>query len=160
MKKQSLLKMTAGGMLTAFVLLATLLLRIPLPYGYAHLGDGVIFLSALLVGPYAALIAGLGSALADILGGYGLYALPTFCIKAGMGLIAGILCKQSRHLQNALVFALAECLMVVGYFVFEGFLYGWAAAVGGVAANLAQGAAGVLTGVLLSAAASRVMPLR
>jgi len=40
-------------------------------------------------------------------------------------------------------------MMVLGYFVFEGFLYGFAPSVVNIPANGVQGAAGVIVGVLL-----------
>lgn len=114
------------------------------------MGDGVIFLSAMLMGDYAALIAGVGSALADLLGGYFLYIAPTFLIKAAMGLMAARMTRPGRHVRNLLTFLAAEVAMVGGYFLFESFVYGWAAALGGVPFNLLQGAAGVALGMAFS----------
>ena len=55
------------GLMTALVFIATFVPHIPIPLGYAHLGDAVIFLLALLVPRRPALIAAcLGSALAEI----------------------------------------------------------------------------------------------
>lgn len=156
-KKPDIHKLTTGGVLAALVLLMTYLVKIPVPAtgGYVHPGDGAIFLSGVLLGPYAALIGGIGSALADLLGGYFVYILPTFVIKAAMGAIAGFCARQGKPGRNALVFAAAEMVMVGGYFVFEGFLYGWAAAWLAVGPNAMQGVAGVLIGSALSA-----LPLR
>lgn len=80
-----------SGLMAALVVLFTYFIKIPVPAtgGYVHPGDGAIFYAALLCGPYAALIGGLGSMLADLLGGYFVYAAPTFVIKAAMGGIAG-----------------------------------------------------------------------
>lgn len=153
MQEKRIRRLTTGGILAALVLLLTYLIKLPVPAtgGYVHPGDGAIFLAALLLGPYAALIGGVGSALADLLGGYFVYILPTFCIKAAMGGIAGILARRGAYLRNALVFVLAECLMIAGYLVFEGLLYGWPAALAAVGPNALQGAAGVLIGSALCA---------
>lgn len=153
MKDQSVKRLALGGLLAALVLLMTYLIKLPVPAtgGYVHLGDGIIFLAALLLGPYAALIGGVGSALADLLGGYFVYILPTFVIKALMGLLAGRYARRGKPGRNALVFALAGCVMVVGYFLFEGVLYGWTAALAAVGPNLLQAAAGVVMGLLLAA---------
>lgn len=153
MQDQRIQKLTTGGILAALVLLLTYLIKIPVPAtgGYVHPGDGAIFLASLLLGPYAALIGGVGSALADLLGGYFIYIAPTFLIKAAMGAIAGILVRKGAFLRNALVFALAECVMVAGYLLFEGVLYGWAAALAAVGPNILQGVAGVLIGSALCA---------
>ena len=153
MRDEKVKQLAIGGLLSALVLLATYLIKLPVPVtnGYVHLGDGVIFLSAMLMGNFAALIAGVGSALADLLGGYFHYIAPTFVIKAVMGLMAAKLTRSGSQLRNFFVFCGAELFMVAGYFVFEGFFYNWAAAAGGIAPNLLQGAAGVALGVVCSA---------
>lgn len=50
------------ALLTAFVRLPVVMLK-----GYAHLGDVGILLSSLILGPFAAVPAAVGSALADLL---------------------------------------------------------------------------------------------
>ena len=53
------------ALMTALVFVATYLPHIPIPLGYAHLGDAVIFLLALLTSRRSALVAAcFGSALA------------------------------------------------------------------------------------------------
>ena len=44
---------------------------------------------------------------------------------------------------------IAEIVMVSGYYVFEGFLYGFMPAVVNIPANAVQGVAGVIIGVIL-----------
>lgn len=153
MKDRQVRRLATGGILAALILLLTYLIKLPVPAtgGYVHPGDGAIFLAALLLGPYAALIGGVGSALADLLGGYFIYIPATFAIKAAMGGIAGVLARQGKPLRNALAFALAECVMVAGYFIFEGFLYGWPAALAAVGPNAVQGVAGILLGMAFAA---------
>lgn len=73
------------AVMTALVFLATFVPRIPIPLGYAHLGDAVIFLLALLLGRREALIAAcLGSALSDVMGGFFPWVVPTLFIKFWM----------------------------------------------------------------------------
>ena len=56
-----------AGLMAAFVFVATLVPQIPIPLGYAHLGDGAIFLAVFLAGRRAGIFAGaFGSALADL----------------------------------------------------------------------------------------------
>jgi uncharacterized membrane protein len=43
----------------------------------------------------------------------------------------------------------AEIVMVAGYFVFEGFIYGFEASLVNIPANAIQGVAGLIMGVLL-----------
>ena len=82
------------GLLTALGAAVTLAVRIPMPAteGYLNLGDGIIIAGALLFGPIAAAAArGVGSALADLYGGYSHWALPTLAIKGLEGYIVGFL---------------------------------------------------------------------
>lgn len=83
------------ALMTALVFVATYLPHIPIPLGYAHLGDAVIFLLALLVPRRSALLAAcIGSALADLLGGFALWVVPTLIIKFVM---AEIVCRIGRR---------------------------------------------------------------
>ena len=74
-----------AGVMAAFVFIATFVPQIPIPLGYAHLGDGAIFLAVVLAGRRAGIFAGaFGSALADLAGGFPVWILPTLVIKAVM----------------------------------------------------------------------------
>ena len=100
MDKQKLKRMVRGALLAAIVAAMTMLIKLPVPAtgGYVHPGDGAIFLAAYLMGPWAAIPAALGSALADILGGYAVYAIPTALIKGAMGWIAGRLIAEKKKI--------------------------------------------------------------
>ena len=149
-----------SGLLAALVLLATYVIKLPVPItnGYVHLGDGFIFMAALLTGPVGALVAGVGSMLADLIGGYFVYVVPTFLIKAAMGYIAGrfAVCDKKNLMKNLLVFLCAEAVMVLGYFLFEGVLYGFATALGAVFPNIIQGVFGVVVGLLRTPVAQQL----
>lgn len=83
------------ALMTALVFAATYLPHIPIPLGYAHLGDAVIFLLALLAPRRSTLFAAcIGSALADLLGGFALWIVPTLVIKFVM---AEIVCRIGRR---------------------------------------------------------------
>ena len=77
-------KLTFSGVMAALTFIATYFIKIPNPIGYIHLGDGVILAGATLLGPAAILPAAFGSALADLLGGYSVYIIPTFLVKGLM----------------------------------------------------------------------------
>ena len=69
--------LTHLALLIALTTAATMAVRIPVPGtgGYINMGDSVVYVAALLFGPVSGLAAGgIGSALADFLGGYGQYA--------------------------------------------------------------------------------------
>lgn len=80
----------------AAVFLATRIIQFPIPLGYAHLGNAVIFLFAVYAGPFAGgAAAGLGSALADLTS-FPAWTLPTLIIKTLMGLLVAWIAQQSR----------------------------------------------------------------
>ena len=143
------------GVLAALTCAATMVVRIPSPSGgYMNLGDTLVLLSAWLLGPwYGAAAAGIGSALADLIG-YPLYAPATLLIKGGMAIIAGLLLRKGR---SRLLPALpAEALMVAGYWVFDGMLTGsLLGAAAGIPSNLVQAGFGIAAFWLLSTALSR-----
>ena len=67
----------------ALVFVATMFIKIPNPLdGYFNLGDGFLMLFAGVLNPFCAfLVGGLGSALADVAGGYAYYFIWTLLIK-------------------------------------------------------------------------------
>lgn len=142
--------LAVGGLLAAVVAIATGYLKIPTAIGYFHLGDGFIFMAAAILGPFGAIAAAIGSALADILAGYFIYAPVTFVIKGLMGLIATVcLNKNSSIMIQTIIMAIAEIVMVIGYFLFECLIYNFEAASAVIITNVMQGVIGVVFGVLL-----------
>ena len=149
-------KLVIAALLAALTCVATMIIKIPSPMkGYLNLGDCVVLLAGWILSPgYGFLAAGLGSALADLISGYVIYAPATFVIKGLMALVAHFGYKMLRKKLSSLVADIfsgvaAEILMVLGYFVFEGFLYGFAPSVVNIPANAAQGVAGVIIGMVL-----------
>ena len=108
----------------------------------------------ILVPGYGFLAAGLGSALADVFSGYVIYAPATFAIKGLMALVAfatfRLWSKRIGKLPSRLLGGvLAEIVMVMGYFVFEGFMYGFIPSAVNIPTNAVQGVAGLLLGIVL-----------
>ena len=64
-------KMVTAALLAAFTCIATMIIKIPTPtFGYIHLGDGLVLLCGIILGPgIGALAAGIGSMFADIFSG-------------------------------------------------------------------------------------------
>jgi len=149
-------QLVMAALMAALTCVATMMIRIPSPLkGYLNLGDCVVLTSGWLLSPsYGFLAAGIGSALADFFSGYVVYAPATFAIKGFMAIIA---CYGFRLLQKKMNSkaarmisgAAAEILMVLGYFVFEGFMYGFAPSAVNIPANAVQGIAGLVIGALL-----------
>ena len=157
-----LLRLVMTGVLMALACVATMVIQIPSPtHGYMNLGDCVVLLSGCLLGPvYGAVAGGVGSALADLLSGYAVYVPGTLVIKAVMAALAGGLYRRSRKLLPVGA-VLAELVMIVGYWLYDGFLMGsLAGSAAGIPSNIIQGLFGGVCGVALVAALSRVPQIR
>jgi len=92
--------------------------------------------------------------LADVFSGYVTYAPATFIIKGLMALIAHFGFKMLKNkignLPSRIISGIvAEITMVLGYFVFEGFLYGFIPSMVNIPANAVQGALGLIIGIIL-----------
>ena len=149
-------RIVTASMLAALVCVATMIIKIPSPLkGYINLGDCVVLLSGWLLSPlYGFLAAGIGSALADVFSGYIAYAPATFVIKGLMAIIAyfgfRLLHKRLGSFSSRIISGtLSEIIMILGYFVFEGFLYGFVPSLVNIPANAVQGVAGLIIGTIL-----------
>lgn len=145
---------TMTALLAACTFLMTWIPKLPIPAtsgGYVHLGDAVIVAASMLLGPWAgALCGGIGSAFADLAGGYAIYILPTFLIKGIMGILLGSLGRCDCMAKRVLGFVAAGIVMVGGYYVTEGILYqNWIAPLAGIGFNVLQYGVGVLIGLPL-----------
>ena len=135
--------------LAGVVAALTLMVRIPTPAtgGYLNLGDmGVIFCGLFLRRYWGALAGGLGSALADLVGGFFIFAPITFIAKGLEALIATKVGRVSERRPWWLIFA--ALAMVAVYFSAEVFLpgMGWSAAISALPFNLIQGLLGIVGG--------------
>ena len=149
-------KIVMAALMAALACVATMIIKIPSPLkGYLNLGDCIVLVSGWMLSPtYGFLAAGLGSALADVFSGYVTYAPATFIIKGLMALIAfygfKLLNKKIGNLPSRIVSGIAaEIVMILGYFVFEGVLYGFIPSAVNIPANGVQGIAGLIIGVIL-----------
>ena len=150
-------KIVMAALMAALTCVATMVIKIPSPLnGYLNLGDCVVLAAGWMLSPvYGFLAAGIGSALADLFSGYVLYAPATFLIKGCMALIAcygfAFVHKILGDFPSRMISGIAaELAMILGYFGFEGFLYGFAAAVVNIPANSVQGMAGLIIGFVLT----------
>ena len=148
--------LVASALFAALVCVATMVVKIPSPLkGYVNLGDCMVLLAGWILPPgFSFLAAGIGSGLADVFSGYFVYAPVTFAVKGLMALCAYFLYKRLSEKTNELVSPVvsgiaAEVIMVGGYYIFEGFMYGFGASLVNIPANAVQGVAGIIFGVLL-----------
>ena len=147
-------KIVFSALLAAVTCVMTFIIRIPTPLkGYMNLGDAAVLLSSSLLPPaYAFLSAGLGSALADASAGYMVYVPATFLIKGIMTYIVSLgfkFFKKCKFFASVLSYILAEFFMILGYYVFEGFLYGFKASIVNIPANAFQGLVAIIVSTVL-----------
>ena len=80
------------GLMIALVFIGTFYFKIPTAFGYTHLGDCMIILATRLLGTKKGAIAGaLGAGLADFIGGYTAWVLPTMAFKAAWVFVMGFI---------------------------------------------------------------------
>ncbi|WP_044974263.1 TIGR04002 family protein [Ruminococcus sp. HUN007] len=137
MKDQKIKTMTTTAMFTAIITVLTACFQIKtVNDGYIHFGDSMIYLaSCLLPAPYAVFAASAGGAMADILSGSAVWALPTLIIKALNTLpfivaLKYIKKKDSDRIMTKemiIMSAVSGVITIVGYWIAEGIMFGFAA---------------------------------
>jgi uncharacterized membrane protein len=141
-------KLAFMGLFSALLVVATVVLRFPVPTFnlYFNLGEAIIYLTALLYGGVpGALIGGVGSALADIIGGYPVWAPITLVIKGLEGYIVGTVARENRYL----AVTLGGITMMAGYALAAGILYGIGAVPVELAGDFVQVSAGAVISLFL-----------
>jgi uncharacterized membrane protein len=139
--------------LSIAVMVITMLIKIPLPSkGYFNFGDIAVVFSGLFLGwRGGALAGGIGSALADVLGGFPLFAPITLIAKGLEGLLSGF-AKGRTGFLFFLFPALGVLCMVAVYFVGEIFMpqIGIGGAIAELPSNFIQAGGGYIGGMALS----------
>ncbi len=155
-------KLVLCGLLTGIVTTLTLLVvPVPITNGYVNLGDAGVFLAANMVGGvWGMLCAGLGSAFADLILGFSVYAPATFFIKAAAAGVSILLYKRLRGAWRILALLLGGVMVPAGYFLYEAlfFLKSFEMAAVNLLPNALQALIGALLGFALLNVAERVLP--
>lgn len=158
--KNSLLKITYTAIFTATILLATSIIKFStgLGEGYIHLGDSIIYLTAcVLPFPYCLIAGALGGALADILSGYAIWAIPTMLIKMLNAIPFAVICRKLKTnkilcKQTVLMTVISGFITIIGYFVAECILYSVASATLSLIGNTIQAVASGIIFIIMAAA--------
>ncbi len=163
MKKESVaLKIAIIAILTAVVTVFTMVVRIPTVKGYLHLGDVAICFIAFTLGPITGLICGgLGTALADLIGGYASWAVVSFLVHGIEGLAIGLIINKEnvKFWQKLVAGAAAIVIVAGGYYLLSGlFLTGFEAALAEIPGNIGQAGIGVVLGLAVSEAVKKAYP--
>ena len=135
--------LTENAMLIALTAIVTLAIRIPTPTGgHINLGDTVIILSAIIFGSIrGSLTGGIGSAIADLIGGHYFFIPGTLIIKALEGYLVGTLNSLLKNTLTARILSglAGAFIMVLGYFIYEIIFINIAVAISVVVPNTIQG---------------------
>lgn len=161
-KKHVALSVARSSIMAALVFVATFMVQIynPATRGYLNFGDIMIFVSALTFGPTVGGFAGgIGSALSDVISGYGYFAPFTLVIKGLEGAIAGIISNRQKIWRDIIAVTVAGTVMVTGYFLAEFFplQIGWAA-IAEVPGNITQIVVGAAIGIPIAIGLRRNLP--
>ena len=153
--------LTLAALMIALMTLATLIIRIPNPatQGYINLGDALLFTIALVFGwRIGGLAGGVGSALADALGGYFIWAPWTLVIKGVEGILVGTIASWGarqgtgpRRIAAFIAVIAGGAWMVSGYYLAGSVLFGGVAALTEIPGNLTQAGVAVVVALPLSA---------
>ena len=151
------------AMMMCLTMVMTWVIRIPVPAteGYIHLGDCMVFMAVLLLGwKWGAIAAGVGSALADIIGGFAMFAPITLVVKILMALAVGGFIEQAmkrnygkKGIRAMMVIGMVigGVVMMGGYYLAECLLYGnWVVPLAEIPMNIVQFVVGAALATLLS----------
>jgi uncharacterized membrane protein len=160
-------KIAAAAIFAALVAVATLLFAVPIPAttGYFNLGETLIYIAALLLGPFVGATAGAGATVADILVAP-VFAPGTFTIKTIEGFLVGYLNKKlNKKIKSITLCATIAIIiggfeMVAGYFVYETLILGYPAelALVEVPFNIVQMLIGLSIAIPIMHAVMKVFP--
>lgn len=161
------------GLMTAMTCIATMIVKVPSPTGgYIHLGDGLVLLSGILLGPiWGSLAAGLGSMLADILSSYAIYAPATFIIKALAALCGSLMFHfftkrihvlKLKPILVILAGIVGGIIVTAGYFIFESTFMGMGAKTAfiNIPFNIVQNIFGIMVSTLLYPVLTKVTVIK
>lgn len=164
-KPRGLARTGLTAALTALAAFGTILIRVPIPAttGYFNIGDIFVVLGGLWLGPWGGLIVGaVGPTIADAIG-FPQFIPATAITKGLEGFLVGLISSGSASLtRKAFAAAVGGLTIVVGYFVFEAFIYpavaktipffavtDWGAALIEILPNSVQGVIGAAGGLAL-----------
>ena len=167
MEKISLKKITFAAIFAALIAVMTAFIKMPtgINEGYLHFGDSMIYLAGCLLGPYAAVSAAIGGALADILAGAAVWAIPTAIIKLCNSIpfivATSIYVKRKNnhriiHLSTILMTLASGLITIFGYLLAEGLMYSFASALTSVPFSVIQATGSAIVFILVGCALDAV----
>lgn len=117
---KNLRKIVSTAVFAAMIFVLTYFVKVPVASGYVHFGDALIYLCAGFIGPWALLAGAIGEGMADLIGGYAIYAPATIIVKALIAIPFVLAMRKKEKLFtpiSALMTIPAGLITVGGYFV-------------------------------------------
>lgn len=149
MKNNKIYKLCLTGLFAAMIAVLTAFVKIPVGVnsGYIHVGDSLIYLAGCILGPFGIIASSIGGALADLMAGAAVWALPTAIIKA-INCVPFILAMKVYVKKNGkfkflntytvIMTFVSGAVTTFGYFIAEGIMYSFPTALAGILFNLVQ----------------------
>ena len=141
-------KICLTGLMAALITVCTAFIKIPtgINSGYLHFGDSMIYIAGCILGPWAALAAAVGGALADVLAGAPQWAVATAIIKA-VNAVPFILATASYNkkkppkivnVTTLIMTVVSGLITIFGYLLAEGIMYSFPSALTSVPFSIVQ----------------------
>lgn len=118
------IKLCIFALYMALICFVTMFTKVPIPLGYAHLGDCLILAFALFYGSKAGfVVGGIGSAMSDVLSSFAQWAIPTFLIKGIMAVVVAVIARDKDgkyklySIRTAVAVVAGMLFMVAAYVV-------------------------------------------
>ena len=134
--RKKTLQLSIFALYMAIICIVTMFTKIPIPLGYAHIGDSIILTFALFYGGKKGfIVGGIGSAMSDLLSGFPQWIIPTFIIKGIMAVIMAIIARkkdgsyQIISIRTFIGAVVSMLFMVCGYVCAGIFMEGFAAGI-------------------------------
>ena len=164
------LRVAFMAIMTALVTIVTFYMTIPITPtgGYFNVGEGIIYITAILFGPFiGAFAGGVGASMADLFLGFGNFAPITLVVKSIEGFVVGFVFRYLKKRNGSTLWKktaailLGIPILVLGYFIGEYYILGQGpVAYLEIPWNLIQGLGGLIIALPLIAALERITFLK
>ena len=152
MRKEKTSQLVQLAIVTAISIVLGMFISIPTPTGFLTLLDAGIFFAAFYFGKKeGAVVGALAGFLIDLLKGYPNWMFFSLLIHGTQGYLAGL--PGRRRLLGLIS---ATLVMVLGYAIASGLMYGWGAVLSDIPGNIMQNMVGMVVGFALNKSLERV----
>lgn len=166
-EQQRIFNLCLTGLMAAVIAVFTSTVKVQtgINGGYLHFGDSMVYLAGCIIGPYGIISSAIGGALADVLAGAPIWAIPTAVIKS-LNCIPFVIAmhyyikkKGTFKIINAYtvpMIVVSGLITIWGYFPVSGLLYSfegaWLEIPSSIIQAVGSGAIFVIAGLALDAA--------